>query len=74
MTDLTVAEQRKFTVKGIAPYRVTGTIIEAGVTARVIVYPAGSGIKDRVYPDDDAKLRAAVRAQVTAADVKKAGG
>ena len=74
MTDLTPAEQRKFTRDGIAPYQQMRRVIAAGVEVRVLVYPAGSNIKDRVHPDDDAKLRAAVRAQVTAADVKDAGG
>ena len=66
MTDLTVAEQRKFTLDGIAPYRATRQIIAAGVECRVLVYPAGSKLKDRLHPDDDAKLRAAVRAAVEA--------
>ena len=74
MTDLTPAEQRKFARDGIAPYQQMRRVIAAGVEVRVLVYPAGSNIKDRVHPDDDAKLRAAVRAQVTAADVKDAGG
>ena len=66
MTDLTIAEQRRFTIKGIAPYRAMRQVIVAGVEARVLVYPPGSGIKDCVHPDDDAKLRAAVRAATEA--------
>ena len=66
MTDLTIAEQRKFTLDGIAPCRAMEEVVAAGVTARVIVYPAGSGLKKRLHPDDDAKLRAAVRAAVEA--------
>ena len=64
MTDLTIAEQRKFTLEGIAPYQQMRTVIAAGVEVRVLVYPAGSGLKDRLHPDDDAMLRAAVRAVV----------
>ena len=64
MADLTIAEQRKFTRDGIAPYQQMRRVIAAGVEVRVLVYPAGSDIKDRVHPDDDAKLRAAVRAVV----------
>ena len=66
MTDLTPAEQRKFTRDGIAPYQQMRRVIAAGVEVRVLVYPAGSDIKDRVHPDDDAKLRAAVRAATEA--------
>ena len=66
MTDLTIAEQRKFTLDGIAPYQQMRRVIVAGLEARVLVYPAGSGLKDRVHPDDDAQLRAAVRAAVEA--------
>lgn len=62
MTDLTPAEQRAFAVEGILPYRATRQVIAAGVEVRVLVYPAGSDIKDRLHPDDDAKLRAAVKA------------
>ena len=66
MTDLTPAEARRFAVEGIAPYRTMRLVIAAGVTVRVLVYPAGSDIKDRIHPDDEAKLRAAVKTAVAA--------
>lgn len=74
MTDLTLAEQRRFAVEGILPYRAMRRVIAAGVEVRVLVYPAGSDIKDRVHPDDDAKLRAAVRTAKEIQDIVRGQG
>ena len=77
MTDLTPAEARRLAIDGVEPYRVIGTALVAGIEIRVLTYPPPVSPPTRPHPDDAEKLariRAAVKAQVTVADVKDAGG
>ena len=64
MSELTPAEQRRFAVEGIAPLCALREKIAFGATWKIIAYPPGADIPDRIHPDDEARFRAAAAAAV----------